>query len=202
LDALDALGFNFMHYAALEGNKEVIEMLLEKGVPPTIVSENHQRIQPIHWACLRSHIDIVLLLLDRGADIEAADSEGHTPLQKASQYGQTKLCQTLVARGCAVDQTDRHGHTALHWAAYMGKLITVEFLLRHGADINLRDSDNKTPLHRAIQQSQACAPPNPFPPSATSHNMPYSPVGVPTHTRPRNRGTALPPARSFPTRTS
>ena len=154
LDSLDTLGFNFLHYASLEGNLEVVRMLLDRGVPVNIVSENHQRIVPIHWACLRAHMDVVLLLLERGADINAGDSEGHTPLQKAAQYGQTKLCQTLVARGCAVDQTDRHGHTALHWAAYMGKLLTVEFLLGRGADVNFRDGERKTPLHRALQQSQ------------------------------------------------
>ena len=93
LDALDSLGFNFLHYASLEGNLEVVKMLLERGVPVNIVSENHQRIIPLHWACLRAHMDVVLLLLEHGADIDAGDSEGHTPLQKAAQYGQTKLCQ-------------------------------------------------------------------------------------------------------------
>ena len=91
LDSFDGLGFNFIHYAALEGNREVVAMLLERGVAVNIVSVNHQRIMPLHWACLRAHMDVVLLLLDRGADIDAGDSEGHTPLHKAAQYGQTKL---------------------------------------------------------------------------------------------------------------
>ncbi len=85
IDTFDALGFNFIHYASLEGNKDVVAMLLDRGVPPNLVSENHQRIMPLHWACLRAHTDVAFLLLDRGADIDAGDSEGHTPLQKAAQ---------------------------------------------------------------------------------------------------------------------
>eukprot|EP00290_Baffinella_frigidus_P008072 CAMPEP_0180134536 /NCGR_PEP_ID=MMETSP0986-20121125/10223_1 /TAXON_ID=697907 /ORGANISM="non described non described, Strain CCMP2293" /LENGTH=634 /DNA_ID=CAMNT_0022074921 /DNA_START=39 /DNA_END=1943 /DNA_ORIENTATION=+ len=154
LNETDTLGYSFLHYAALEGNIEVIEMLLENGVNINYVAENHQQIQPLHWAALRGNTEVIVLLSDKGADVNACESEGHTPLMKSAQYGQTDAVMTLIARGAQLDTLDNHGHTALHWAAYMGRPLTVECLIRFGADFLLKDGEGMTPLHRATQQCQ------------------------------------------------
>mmetsp|Transcript_41147 Transcript_41147/g.99423 ORF Transcript_41147/g.99423 Transcript_41147/m.99423 type:complete len:617 (-) Transcript_41147:30-1880(-) len=153
LTTVDNLGFNYIHYAALEGNLEVIEMLIEKGCNPNFVAQNHQQIIPLHWAALRGHGDAVDLLLRKGGDMNLGDSEGHTALLKAAQYGQTGVCQLLVALGCNPNQTDIHRHTALHWSCYMGKTITSQYLIKVGCDINEKDAELRTPLHRAVQVS-------------------------------------------------
>jgi len=52
-------------------------------------------------------------LLDKGADVDAPESEGHTPLMKAAQYGHTEAVLMMIARGAEVEKLDKHGHTAL-----------------------------------------------------------------------------------------
>ncbi len=153
LSDVDNLGYNFLHYACLEGNLDVVTMLLDQKVPVDMESENHQKIRPLHWAALRGHTRIVVHLIGAGAAVDSGDSEGHTPLMKSVQYGQVSTCLTLLAYGAKVDAQDLHGHQALHWACYMGRSMVVELLLRHNADIDFRDGEMRTPLHRAVQQS-------------------------------------------------
>jgi ankyrin repeat protein len=62
LTETDALGYNFLHYAALEGNIEVINMLLEQGVNINLASNNHQQILPLHWASIRGNCEVPLPL--------------------------------------------------------------------------------------------------------------------------------------------
>ena len=155
LGDVDTLGYNFLHYACLEGNSEVVDMLLEQQVHVDIESQNHQRIRPLHWAALRGHTRLAVRLIGVGAQVDSPDSEGHTPLMKAVQYGQLNTCQTLIAYGASIHAQDAHGHQALHWACYMGRSMVVELLIRNNADIHFKDGELRTPLHRAVQQSHS-----------------------------------------------
>jgi ankyrin repeat protein len=69
-----------------------------------------------------------------GDDIQAADTDGVTPLMMAAQRGQRELVQLLVRSGADINVRCKRGHTALTWAARHGDADIVAYLVRHGAD--------------------------------------------------------------------
>jgi ankyrin repeat protein len=85
-------------------------------------------------------LDIIQLLLDHGADINAspAAQEGMTALQAASRAGSLDVVRRLLEAGADVNASPalHSGMTALQAASRAGSLDIVQLLLDHGADIN------------------------------------------------------------------
>jgi ankyrin repeat protein len=59
---------------------------------------------------------VVLLLLEKGADVEAKDSWGRTALSRASRFGHESVVLLLLKKGAAVDTKDHFKMTALNYA--------------------------------------------------------------------------------------
>lgn len=76
------------------------------------------------------------LLLDLGADVNAPDTLGFTPLHFAACDGKEELLGLLLAHGADVSRRDDDGWTALHCAASRGKPAAVEILLKAGAPVD------------------------------------------------------------------
>ncbi|RYP75956.1 hypothetical protein DL771_002028 [Monosporascus sp. 5C6A] len=79
------------------------------------------------------------LLLDRGADIEAKNNIGYTPLLGAAFEGYETVVKLLLDRGADIEAEDKSGITSLLWAADKGHKTVVELLLDKGADIKVKD---------------------------------------------------------------
>ncbi|EFX05479.1 ankyrin repeat-containing protein [Grosmannia clavigera kw1407] len=90
------------------------------------------------------------LLLNRGADVNAANSNGRTPLSHAARNGHKTTVNLLLNRGANINAADSDGQTPLHDAVWNGNETTIKLLLDRGADINAADSDDWTPLHDAV----------------------------------------------------
>mgnify|MGYP002819241621 CR=1 FL=1 len=90
--------------------------------------------------------DTVRLLLDHGADVNAADINEWTPLMEAVQKGSKEIVQLLLDRGADVNVADSWGNTPLMKAAQKDIKETVPLLLDHGADVNVANHSGLTPL--------------------------------------------------------
>jgi ankyrin repeat protein len=88
-------------------------------------------------------------LLDRGAQVDARDKYGSTPLHRAAIHDHTDIARLLLDRGAEVDARDRDGQTPLHWAARNDHTDIARLLLDRGAEVDARDRDGQTPLHWA-----------------------------------------------------
>lgn len=107
------------------------------------VSTSFQSFEPVQ--------PIIRALVEAGADIEAKDREGWTPLLQAAGPPQPNLeaLQTLLELGADVN-ANIEGLSPLHLAVYeRSRPGEVALLITHGADVHARDREGITPLHFA-----------------------------------------------------
>lgn len=119
--------------AAMSGLAEMKTMLAEDAslVHSRINGTNDER--PVHWAALSGNIEVVTLLLDNGAEIDAVDAQGLTALHWAAWQGQPEVARLLVGRGASVDLVSVAGNTALDRAITDGHQDVAEYLTSIGA---------------------------------------------------------------------
>jgi ankyrin repeat protein len=88
------------------------------------------------------------LLIEEGADINARDVEGATPLMLAGN--DEEMSRFLIAHGADVALADKRGYTPLHEAAKRNDTCIAGLLISHRAEINARDEEGRTPLFDAV----------------------------------------------------
>uniref|UniRef100_S4RZ01 RING-type domain-containing protein n=1 Tax=Petromyzon marinus TaxID=7757 RepID=S4RZ01_PETMA len=86
-----------LHVAAIKGDIDGVEHLLENGANPNI--KDNAGWTPLHEACNHGHARVVELLLDHGAFINAPGYENDSPLHDAVSNGHTHVAGLLVGRG-------------------------------------------------------------------------------------------------------
>jgi len=85
-------------------------------------------------------------LLEKGANINAQNSEGQTPLMLALNYQPVSVLGVLLDHGAQLEMKDNRGRTALMWAAYFALDEQTHFLVEHGANVDATDKSGETAL--------------------------------------------------------
>ncbi|MFA5999286.1 MAG: ankyrin repeat domain-containing protein [Candidatus Babeliales bacterium] len=115
---------------------------------PQFSSEHLTRLL-FHAAKKGSSASIIALLLENGANPNAADRNGRTPLYVAVLYGHTKMVRRLLDAKADLNAVTIYGFTPLHDAAEAGNIEILTILFAAHADPNAASVDGWTPLHRA-----------------------------------------------------
>jgi len=102
----------------------------------------HQAVQQENYLELQT-------LLENGAELEARDAYGRTPLYVATRAGNLELMRALLARGADPNAENLAGLTPLHAASANGHTDAVRLLLENCASVNARDRQKRTSLHLA-----------------------------------------------------
>lgn len=89
-------------------------------------------------------------LLAGGANVNARDEDGCTPLLWAVLAGALRTVELLLRMGAQVNANNLDEETPLHWAATTGHLQIAELLLQRGANVNARDVFGVAPLRSAL----------------------------------------------------
>jgi uncharacterized protein len=84
--------------AVKNGDVPTVKRLLSEDPHLVHATDDHLKT-PLHWAAEHNHQDVARMLLDAGADLEAATSWGATPFDWAATMGSTKVADLLLARG-------------------------------------------------------------------------------------------------------
>ena len=105
---------------------------------------------PLHQAAY-TNIDIVRLLLDRGANVNAPRKrDRQTPLHLAVTNERDQIIRLLLDRGASLKAADNQGFTPLHHAAMHFRASTARTLLDAGADVNCAGKAGVTPLDMIV----------------------------------------------------
>jgi ankyrin repeat protein len=105
---------------------------------------------PVADAAMRGDVTAVRTLVQRGADVNAAQADGMTALHWAARRGDATLTALLLKSRAKLGAVTRVGaYTPLHVASEAGHGAVVAALLRAGADANTHSADGTTPLHLA-----------------------------------------------------
>ena len=110
----------------------------------------------LHGAVKWEHADVVQVLIDAGADIEARTNSGWPALFIASASGELVIVKKLVDAGAVVCTANSKGNTALIHASYAGRTDVVRYLASlKGTAVNHTNNDGKTALHLATALKHA-----------------------------------------------
>jgi len=134
-------GRNMLHYAAQGGlDPAVLKLLISKGLKVSD-ADNAGRL-PMHFASLKS----IGVLVGAGAEIDATDDAGMTPLAQAAKEGRNDAVAELLRNSASVFAKDKKGRTPLHHAAMSQKSeAVIETLRAAGAPVTARDDEGLTP---------------------------------------------------------
>ncbi|KAK3236814.1 hypothetical protein CYMTET_53067 [Cymbomonas tetramitiformis] len=159
-----------LYVAAYNGHQEVVVKLVELGanihaadeglrmqlaVPPCHGGYADDELvwqdgyTPLHDAARNGHQEMVVKLVELGANIHTAAKAGLTPLHAAACNGHQEVVVKLVELGANIHAADETGSTPLHDAARNGHQEVVVKLVELGANIHAANKDGRTPLHAA-----------------------------------------------------
>ena len=123
VNALNAAGESALMLVALKGDLAGAELLLGRGAAVSLPGWS-----PIHYAATGPEPQLVKLLLDRGADIDAASPNGTTPLMMAAQYGADDSVKLLLQRGADLSKRNQRGLWPVDFARLSGREPLVRLL--------------------------------------------------------------------------
>ncbi len=167
INAPDKHGYAAIHWAALEGNIEMLKALLDAGAD--LESRTEKGCFPLYFSTWRymlnkkrkakslpiereATLDAMRFLIERGANVNAVNQFGCALLHTAAMNGEIEIMAALLDNGADIELGDNLDRTPLFHAvlAQSRSLEGVKFLIDHGAKINVRDKEyGRTPLHWA-----------------------------------------------------
>ncbi|KAF2893325.1 hypothetical protein ILUMI_12849 [Ignelater luminosus] len=197
----DANGYAPIHYAALYGKLEEIDLLLFKGANVNITgvygelplhcsimggsfgifrrllnkdninANDTSRNTPLHYAVMFKRLEMIDLLLLRGADVNVENLRKSTPLHLIAHGSNRKfpyfsacipehvigtedkvseMLDLFISKGININIKNVSGETPLHHSALCGNTEIVCKLISRGADVNAADKIGNTSLHWAL----------------------------------------------------
>uniref|UniRef100_A0A6P7GVC2 Ankyrin repeat domain-containing protein 7-like n=1 Tax=Diabrotica virgifera virgifera TaxID=50390 RepID=A0A6P7GVC2_DIAVI len=140
-----------IHHGVLGGNAKIVKILLEKGAD--INAKDILKLTPLHLACRDGYLEIVHLLLKKGAVCNLQErSRNNSPLHLASETGCLETVKYFIGLGADVNFGTNQEYTLLHAACKWDKIEMVKFLIENGADVNKKTlPKGATPLYFAIR---------------------------------------------------
>lgn len=148
-----------LHWAAVMGKERLVELLLTyKNCPIDDVDDTNAT--PLILATLKGSMSIVKMLLDRGANVNHRNANGHTSVKYAGSKNHKDLLVHLLDVGGDPNAKDHIGDTPLHRVASMEHHDCLRILLTHPLSskiisVNAQNNQGNTALHLACENDDA-----------------------------------------------
>ena len=112
--------------AALKGHTALVKKLIERGA-----DVNKPGWAPLHYAATGGHLEIMELLLEHHAFIDAESPNGTTPLMMAAHYGSAAAVKLLLDAGADTAMKNHLGLTAIDFARRGNRPDSLELITSH-----------------------------------------------------------------------
>lgn len=165
----DENGMTPLHVASTGDSLEIIKLLIERGADVNAKDGNsvqpgstwsfkgtpfgfkpkHSRSTPLHFASQEGFLGAVELLIEKGADVNAKDTNDDTPLHNASVEGYLETVKFLISKGADVNAVNKISMTPLHVSTWVHRYKVVKYLLSKGANKNVKNFEGDTPFDLA-----------------------------------------------------
>jgi ankyrin repeat protein len=145
---LNNQGMHVIHYAAAHNSVQCLGYFINSGIEISL-PHSTTNSAPLHFAAEYGHVEVVKILLEKGANIGAQNQNGYTPLHFAAEYGHVEVVKILLEKGANIEAQNQNAYTTLHFAAEKGNFAVIKILLEKVADIEAKSQNGYTPLHLA-----------------------------------------------------
>jgi len=130
---------------------DIAKILIDAGADIEIRDISQQTI--LHKVTQNTTNSVFIkYLIDKGALLDATDSEGNMAMHYSAAYGNTDVLKLLINDN-GIDRANNAGKTMLHLAVEFNSIDNTKYLLNHNADVNLPDNKGCLPLHYACGMS-------------------------------------------------
>jgi len=136
--AYAAENVNPLIQAAQSGNVAAIKLALQKHADPNTAEPDGTTA--LHWAVRVDDLETAGLLIAAGANANAPNKYGVTPLSLACTNGSPRMIEKLLAAGADAKVALPEGETPLMTASRTGNLESVQLLLKQGVDVNAKEN--------------------------------------------------------------
>nr|XP_060642477.1 caskin-1 isoform X1 [Anolis sagrei ordinatus] len=153
----DTDGFSALHHAALNGNTELLSLLLEAQAAVDI--KDNKGMRPLHYAAWQGKKEPMKLVLKAGSSVNIPSDEGQIPLHLAAQHGHYDVSEMLLQHQSNPCILDNSGKTPLDLACEFGRVGVVQLLLNSNMCAallepkpgDITDPNGTSPLHLAAK---------------------------------------------------
>ncbi|KAF6312492.1 ankyrin repeat and SOCS box containing 14 [Rhinolophus ferrumequinum] len=147
----DGIGWLPLHKAAVQLNKNILEITLKASKPSVWEQTTHNGETPLFLAVSNCLLENASFLLLNGCNPNAKNFEGNSPLLTAVLQDSYDMAALLISHGADVNLRCANERTALHEAAKLGRQNMVKLMLASGAHPDPQSSYGFTPLALAAQ---------------------------------------------------
>ncbi|XP_019555310.2 uncharacterized protein LOC109424595 [Aedes albopictus] len=137
-----------LHIAIKNGCDKTCSYLIQDcGVHPDV--KYHGGLAPLHSAIIYGHRNLMLLLLEKGADINIRNTEGWSALHYAVHHKRIAIAKFLIDEGIDVNSINKNKWNALHISCNNGDADMTKVLIQRGAQLDIQTNEGRSPLHLA-----------------------------------------------------
>lgn len=134
-----------------EGNAFQVRVWLDDTEHDMNLGDDHG-FSPLHWASKEGRANIVEMLIQRGARINATNMGDDTALHLASAHGHRDIVHMLLRNKADINAVNEHGNTALHYACFWSYQGIAEDLINNGALVSVANRYGEIPLDKCKGQ--------------------------------------------------
>lgn len=154
IDVRDIQGYVALHYAIINKNIRIINMLLKYNAK--INMQNNQGYSPLHLAVIYKNYDICKIITEYRNDndklnINIKCNTGETALHLAVNFELCDIVLLLLKSGINPNLLDYDNeYSPLHYCIFIDNINIIKYVIDFEADVNIQDIYGNTPLHYSI----------------------------------------------------